>query len=92
MYGKTALISLFSTETGWTTLIVFFSLNVFLHLVNAAKFCHTSFSVDMLELDMLKLLTAKLILSVSQEYFIIVSWFIIFSKYQVESGLLPFRD
>lgn len=69
-----------------------FSLNVFLHLVNAAKFCHTSFSLDMFELDMLKLLTAKLILSVNQEYFIIVSWFVIFSKYQVESGLLPCRD
>lgn len=41
---------------------------------------------------MLKLLTSRLILSVSHESIIIGSLFIFFSKYQVESEVLPFRD
>jgi len=45
-----------------------------------------------MSLDMLIFPTTNLILSVSQEYFIIGSWFILFSKYQVESELFPFRD
>lgn len=83
---------LFSTETGWMILKVFIERLSSFSICNK-NLCRTShFLRHDLNLDILKLLTAELILSVSQEYFIIGSWFIFFSKYQVESGLLPFRD